>query len=292
MQFHNLKTMYEQRPPGVVPRHFKQAEFYDAMIKDLNPSKSHQSAENTVLFYAAICESSWYTEMRPYYKVWPSMSAALQKLSLQVTFDQIEAPEISLCVRFPVGHEPRVSDSLIYSILFNHIKLPTVGESAFGLFMMMRKAVFSHIFLINDKSSISTPSFAPIEDWIGDIWTAENKRSVIHAGLRIAMNAILLARDPSFVEPDVLNRDRDKYEATKDQKYVDRARRRGVVGWNIGRKYESIPHYRRPHLGHRWTEKGRSVLKLVPIKGAVVHRDKMKRVPTGYITPDGTEVEL
>ena len=42
--------------------------------------------------------------------------------------------------------------------------------------------------------------------------------------------------------------DRAKFEQTGDQRYVDKARRRGKVGWDVGRRLEVIPHYRRPHM--------------------------------------------
>jgi hypothetical protein len=72
---------------------------------------------------------------------------------------------------------------------------------------------------------------------------------------------------------------------------VEKAAKRGVVGWSIGEQYEAIPHFRRPHLGLRWTEKGRKTPRIVPIKGSIVHRSKATDVPTGYLTEDGIEIE-
>ena len=31
-------------------------------------------------------------------------------------------------------------------------------------------------------------------------------------------------------------------------KYVAKAHRRGKVGWNVGRRIEVAPHFRRPHM--------------------------------------------
>jgi hypothetical protein len=112
---------------------------------------------------------------------------------------------------------------------------------------------------------------------------------------RICVTCHLLADDPSIITPDVLSKDRDRYESETDeawkQRAVDRARRRGIVGWNIGADYEVCPHYRRPHFGLRHTGKGKTVPRIVPIKGAVVHRSRLTEVPTGYMLPDGTEIE-
>ena len=50
-------------------------------------------------------------------------------------------------------------------------------------------------------------------------------------------------------------------------KYVDKAHRRGKVGWNVGRHIEVAPHYRRPHMALVWTGTGRAVPKIVPTAG-------------------------
>lgn len=85
-----------------------------------------------------------------------------------------------------------------------------------------------------------------------------------------------------FIEPDVLSKDRDKYESAGDQKYVDKAHRRGKVGWNVGRHIEVAPHYRRPHMALVWTGRGRAVPKIVPRRGSVVHRELVEKVPSGF----------
>jgi len=47
---------------------------------------------------------------------------------------------------------------------------------------------------------------------------------------------------------DVLSKDRAKFQQTGDEKYIDKARRRGKIDWNAGRQMEVDPHYRRPHM--------------------------------------------
>ena len=94
----------------------------------------------------------------------------------------------------------------------------------------------------------------------------------------------LLEDDPEIIEPDVLDRDRAQFERTGDGKYVQRAHRRGKIGWNVGRNIEVAPHYRRPHMTLVWTGPGRSAPKIVPRKGSVVHREVVERLPSGYDT--------
>ena len=114
---------------------------------------------------------------------------------------------------------------------------------------------------------------------------------LIRIAIRLVAGVCLLSDDPDYVRAEVLVKDLLKYERTGDQGLVAKAKRRGIVGWSIGEHFETIPHFRRPHFGIRWTKKGRSVPKLVPIKGAIVHRSKLSDVPTGLLEDDGMEVE-
>jgi hypothetical protein len=100
--------------------------------------------------------------------------------------------------------------------------------------------------------------------------------------VRLCCTLCLLEDDRSVIEPDVLSKDRPKFEQTLDEKYVAKAHRRGKVGWNVGRRIEVAPHYRRPHLMLAWTGKGRSVPKIVPRRGSIVHRQTVEKVPSGF----------
>jgi len=109
-----------------------------------------------------------------------------------------------------------------------------------------------------------------------------DKRLLPSSGSALCCTLCLLDNDPSIISPDVLAKDRDRFERTGDQKYVDKAHRRGEVGWNVGRHIEVSPHYRRPHLMLAWTGPGRAVPRVVPRRGSVVHREMVEKVPSGY----------
>lgn len=96
---------------------------------------------------------------------------------------------------------------------------------------------------------------------------------------KLTLGLMLLAADPDFIQPIVLKRDAGKSGDKK--KMIDRARRNGVFGFDVGANMDVSPHFRRPHFAIRWTGKGSEVPKLVPVKGAVIHRDALA-VPTGF----------
>jgi hypothetical protein len=100
--------------------------------------------------------------------------------------------------------------------------------------------------------------------------------------VRLCCSLCLLENDPSVIEPDVLSKDRDKFEASGDAKYVDTSRQLGKIGWNVGWRIEVAPHYRRPHMALVWTGRGRAVPRVVPRRGSVVHRELVEKVPSGF----------
>jgi hypothetical protein len=99
---------------------------------------------------------------------------------------------------------------------------------------------------------------------------------------RLCCSLCLLENDPEIISPDVLADDRAKYETSGDQKFVEKAHRRGKVGWDVGKHIEVIPHFRRPHMTLVWTGSGRTVPKIVPRRGSIVHREAVEKLPSGF----------
>lgn len=100
--------------------------------------------------------------------------------------------------------------------------------------------------------------------------------------LRIGVGIMMLASDPFFFIPAITKRDQERALSGKQLiDAVERSKRRGNIGFNVGRDVEVCPHFRRPHFAMRWTGKGRETPRLVPVKGSIVHRAGIA-VPTGY----------
>ena len=110
---------------------------------------------------------------------------------------------------------------------------------------------------------------------------------ILHAVARIVCTLCLMADDPHVVEPVVLKDDEDKYERNPDPALIEKARRRGNYGWNLGRSIEVMPHVRAAcPAALYWTGEGRKIPKIRFRRGSIVHRKKFASVPTGFLEED------
>lgn len=217
-------------------------------------------------------EPSWIFAKRPYYTLFPSIVPMLERVPLDIRFrDLPRVREPTLLIRFTDGHERDFSGDRLLSILFScccGLGSIRIGGTNPG---------FSSFWLSDEGVTIEDEIANRTNDLRSELV------ALVTFAIRMCVGVLLIGNDSDLVEPDVLSKDRQRWEETRDYSIVERAQRRGKVGWIIGRKMESIPHYRRPHLAIRWTEKGRSVPRIVPIKGSVVHRKKITDVPMGYL---------
>lgn len=255
-----------------------------------------------------VLHGKWVADVRPYYKCFPSIMRQLGKISLDITLsDAMIEPRVCL-LRFAEGQEFRSGLLFVPCILTRYMEWEGIPGDKRGVLIVetaicdgQQFASFIRWYREMDGLSLSEDTERLINesdhsmDEMPRFINKEDSESCYNFSLRSALTVHLLANDPSIITPDVLGKDRERYEHEVDEEWkqraVERARRRGTVGWNIGAEYEVCPHYRRPHLGLRYTGKGRSIPRIVPIKGSVVHRSKLTEVPTGYILPDGREVE-
>ncbi len=286
MNPHQYKTAYDLAGTGDVKR------WYDLMSL---PIIEAGNADSGATLAQAAVEVSWIKTKRPYYTVYPVAADSLRKIELDIPCDQVKLPLESLLIRFGEGHEPLCNGEKLRSILVGTLPVRwAVGEFAHcaGLSCWMdfgeiepelSKVVgydmpiykYVQFPLIPEKSVEFAISKIPHND--------PDEDQAIREGLRFVLGICLLASDPEVIKPDVLSKDRANYDWKPTQEIVDRAHRRGKIGWLVGADWEMIPHYRRPHFALRWTGEGRKVAKIVPVKGAVVHRTKLSEVPEGYL---------
>ncbi|NLS97579.1 MAG: hypothetical protein GXX96_36025 [Planctomycetaceae bacterium] len=260
--------------------------FYETALAD---ALAIQSAQ---FFFQLNNERDWEKARRPYYNVWPSIVPMLTRLNLDLDSGLIQLPMPALCVRLPKQNNPMTFDWRGQSFQIRCIMLGDMGEGkAISVLIDVGETmnngafdmpVYTYCNFRRQDGLTVEQSLAGLgKDAFSDIGVQVPSDFVTDC-VRLCCSLCLLEHDPSVIEPDVLSKDRDKFESSGDQKYVDKAHRRGKVGWNVGRHIEVSPHYRRPHMALVWTGTGRAVPKIVPRRGSVVHRELVEKVPSGF----------
>ncbi len=292
MDFHTYTTMRDWNRR--VDPEDRQAQaidhFYRRTIFEAKKSGSAQ-------FYSQMLnERDWEQARRPYYNMWPSIIPMLIRLDLDLDSDLIRLPLSALCIRFPKDTDR------------NPLKFDWKGEEIAVRCIMMGE--------INEGTGLSVlVDIGEVMDSVGvPIYTYRNfprkpgltvEQSLAGLGtkglfdeigiqvpnqfildcIRLCCSLCLLENDPSIISPDVLADDRARFETSGDQKFVEKAHRRGKIGWDVGKHIEVIPHFRRPHMTLVWTGSGRAVPRIVPRRGSIVHREAVEKLPSGFGGP-------
>lgn len=285
MDFHNYVTTREAcKRSGAVeyPDEFYRSAFDGAIQMD--------SAQ----FYGQLqVERAWEQGNKPYYAVWPSIVPMLTRLNLDLDSALIQLPLPALAIRLPKDKNPlnfdwkgeevqircmmlgEINDGRGLSILIDIGEMMAAGEG-FGVPIYTYRN-FRRKPGLTVEEALQELGSNGLEEMGVQI-----PMDLITDCVRLCCSLCLLENDRSVIEPDVLSKDRDKFAATGDDRYVDKAHRRGKIGWNVGRHIEVAPHYRRPHMALVWTGRGRAVPRVVSRRGSVVHRELVEKVPSGF----------
>lgn len=222
----------------------------------------------------------WEENGRPYFNLYPVVEEAIRRTSLQITAGQAcgqyASEEFCIAVCLGDGREPIASGNKLCQLQVGVTQdsVPTLHILAHTL---AATGPFEHHYFLELDRTFDEPGLTQSGDVSDDLY--------VLCG-RLAVGVLLLAQDERFVEPILLARDRER-ELPPDafEKAVERARNRtGMRGFTIGRDWVASPHVRRAHFAIRWTEKGRTTPRLVPVKGCIVRRSELLKVPTGYKT--------
>ena len=241
-------------------------------------------------------DTVWEEHRRPYYRIYPSLIPMLTRLDLdRVQGSSIKLPPGLSClsVQFPVGHElhNEVRTMWLNIIAMDHGKLVSRGlsigldhgEVAYG-----SPVYLIRWFELSEKSIEQSLSDLPIHASANEGKQLDD--AIVKDAIRLACTLCLIGDDPNILEPEVLSKDRHRVDQSNIENLVEKARRRGKLGWSLGRSLETIPHYRRPHPALVWTGVGRKIPKIIMRAGSVVHRDAVAAVPTGYGDDDAKQV--
>jgi hypothetical protein len=124
-------------------------------------------------------------------------------------------------------------------------------------------------------------------------------RETILKALQLVFTICMIdAGDRTLIEPDILRKDEEKFDReltdAETEKYLAKAaKRRGTIGWHVGRQYHEeharkipgTPYMVPPHPMHFWVGEGRKKCIFKTRRGWVTHREKIETVPTGYQVP-------
>lgn len=230
-------------------------------------------------------EARWMIAGRPFYNLWPSVIEAFTRVDLtRVDCSEVSLPLCQLMIRLPVGRE------------FHRIRTIFVTEalarsSERGILMAVNDGTYLEGIPVPTVTCFDLERGLSIQeklDWCHNNPFVQNDEidgDLVNIATRLVVTICLLRNQPDLVQPVPLNADAERYEISFDPSLIERAVRRGKREWDIGRHVEVAPGFRRPHFAIRHMGRGdepkRAVLR--PIRGCIVHREKILDVPTDWL---------
>lgn len=234
-----------------------------------------------------VLELNWIEAHRPYYSVYPAIARMLLNTKLEIDCKYIKLPLSTLLIRFPKSSPLKVgeTDRRLRSILVGEFEDMRCREGlrgrGLGLWCdrgeedIYRRRVYDfQTLILQDEITVEES----IRQYI-DFQESDDPKA-LHDALRVVVGLSMMATDPEIVIPDVLSKDQNKPLTDVE---IQRARRRGKIGWVVGKGVEILPHIRKPHFAIRWTGKGGTIPLLRPVKGCIVHKKEVTSVPTGLM---------
>lgn len=231
------------------------------------------------------CEIRWINAKAPFFNLYPQVSKALQKTSLNITPSSIEESIVhrlgSVCVKLSSCSEilRRYGVGWFFIDFARSVMVNQVNDKNAAVFNGFCVAYQTRENVFCFATKLDT-NFEEAEHWLKKDQETEDECECRRLIARVAIGVLLLASDPDYIKPVLLKADEGK--TTPIEERISRAKNRGVYGFTIGEDIERCPHFRRPHFAIRWTGKGGSVPKLVAVKGAVINKSLMTTVPTGW----------
>lgn len=301
MQFYDHETVFQATKR--LDRSADKEKFYAAALASgMHRMKPGVRNPNAEMHLRVAVELGWERAGQPYYNIWPGMLGMLVGLDLsKVPIGYFKMPIAEpLLIRLPVDHNNPALNYMGRQHVSTILAVASDGESEghkvrkFCVVVDFGENAETQILVQScpldtglNVSAFFEESYPTQDGYLGLtteqlLSTKEFNRSV----LSLLASVCLIGKDPELLTPDVLSKDREKFDRETDpvklQVIIDRAKRRGKHGWDLGKGVESLPHWRRPHPALVWTGKGRNDPKIVFRKGSIVHREKIVEVPTGY----------
>lgn len=263
----------------------------------------------------AFSERNWYVDHQAYYNVWPVIMSSFEKINLdKIPTASISYPRDSITLRMPVDSRLGVFTSKgqefhIRSLLVANLEdvfetkgaaiYIDIGEIAKDEWVGNRPidipVASFRVFPVGSDIMVSESikaSDGKVEwsdvDEEKEVWVP---RKVWETAFKIYAFCGLLDEDSKLIIPDVLNKDKKKFDPDNPSEIIiQRAHRRGKVGWDVGEELERMemsPHFRMPHPAIYRVGPGRkkTVIRFRSGDGKgspiLVRKDKITKLPTG-----------
>jgi hypothetical protein len=269
-----------------------------------------QTAENSgnaFAFRRGLLEDRWEQMERPYYNLYPAIVPMLLKLRLDIPCSSLRDISVQpIEVRLPKDLTTLDAPGLVWpegrikSLLMGLQPVPEnvdAEDLTVGLviaFDIGEVDEFGHPILSfkffplrEDMTIEDAASLLPPHQSL-DVGV-QIPQEVMTAVVKLCACIALIDRDSDIIAPDILVADKAKWDEASEAArlaILEKAKKRGKNGWNIGSEIEYAPHYRRPHPALVRVGKGRMLTRIVMRKGAVVHRGKLTSIPTGFDTDE------
>ena len=292
---------------------------YHNQSQDVSLSEAERNNAK-IIEYGLAALVFWKENKQPYYRLYPAVLESLLRLDIYKLINigisafpegisslEVEYPECYNGIFFFGGEEKEIIPNFVICNL----------ASAFG-YLLGASSSYEGIFsIVNQKSTSSMYpeafNFTTIKNLIkmyeGDDLSDKELRKATGVNIpliKIIIGLSAIVNNPDIVKPIPLSKDREKYEKTLDPKYIEKARRRGVFGFDVGKDIptqddikrmlheneEAIAHGRKaPHvrtacLATYWTGRGSTTPKIILRKSCLVNKDLLTKVPQGYYGKD------
>ena len=293
MKFFEYHSEYHAlRSQNVINNKISIDDFYQHSLQTLVPT-DFDPFSSIKLF----TEYNWIKDKKPYYNVYPSIIPHLLKISLDNLFvNQINLPLPYLLVRFPENNILNFEhDNQKY-----YLKTILIADNTNYYRNNIPHMVFwidfgEYDYELNCRvqtyKSIKKSEGFTINQGFKALKSHESfERGVIcpedflENCAKLVCTICLMAEDQEIIQPDVLSCDEDKFEKTKDLKYIEKAKRRGKYGWSVGKNIQISPHVRAScPAALYWTGPKKSIPKIRFRKGCIVHKKTISNIQTGFL---------
>jgi hypothetical protein len=238
-----------------------------------------------------LVEDAFVKSHRPFYRLYPGIITPLTRIGIEkVRVEDVRLPVNGLSLEFPKEYPLQLIFPLDNKdITFTLLALGIVTYNEHW-----------RIFLQTDSDDVSLnfPSKGTIEEYLKDHPVPVLQRTT-RTLFQIVLGVCLLPTDDSsLVQPIVLRKDAAKYNASGDEKFIEKARRRGLVGWDIGKDIPTpeeieemranhergmiTPHFRMGHFAIRYKGPGGMFPEVTWVRETFVNKDLIHKVPQGY----------